>query len=56
MESKFFLKLVKRIVFVIYLFLIGMCIYTFTTKDKIMKNSKKVTVDIDFRDRIEKFR
>ncbi|MDR2077781.1 MAG: hypothetical protein LBP39_02320 [Rickettsiales bacterium] len=55
-ESKFFLKLFKRVVFAIYLFLVGLGIYTFTTRNRIIKSTKKILVEIDFHDKIKEFK
>jgi MFS-type transporter involved in bile tolerance (Atg22 family) len=56
LESRFFLKLLKRIVFAIYLFLIGVCVYTFITRNEIIKSTKKVTVEINFHDKMREFK
>ncbi|MDR1494774.1 MAG: hypothetical protein LBI29_01915 [Rickettsiales bacterium] len=55
-ENRSFLKMLKVTAFVAYTAFITLCLYTFLSKNKILKNQEKVVIELDYRDKMKEFK
>jgi hypothetical protein len=56
LENRNFLRLLKIAVLLVYTVFIGLCLYTFATRNRVLKNNEKIVLELDYRNRIGDFK